>query len=140
LSQPKTEAPNIVPHAAGPGASTQLKAEQGLLGAIPLDNKALDRVSAFLEPAHFYDPVHGQVFNVARRVVQSGRLATPVTLKTYFEGRRYRARQRRAAHADRQLSRHARRHTGHTALTHEQALDELEQADRKAGLEIVAMH
>ena len=36
------------------------EAEKALLGAIFANNNAYDRVSDFLRPRHFADPVHGQ--------------------------------------------------------------------------------
>ncbi|MEQ1716247.1 MAG: DnaB-like helicase N-terminal domain-containing protein, partial [Hyphomicrobium sp.] len=36
-------------------APHNLEAEQALLGAILVNNEALDRVSGFLLPGHFYD-------------------------------------------------------------------------------------
>lgn len=73
--------PNVAPAREAPH---NIEAEQGLLGAILLNNAALDKVSNFLEPTHFFDPLHGQIYEVARRVIQGGRLASPVTLKTFF--------------------------------------------------------
>jgi replicative DNA helicase len=35
-----------------------LEVEQGLLGALMLDNRALERVSELLRPCHFHIPVH----------------------------------------------------------------------------------
>ncbi len=32
--------------------------EQALLGAILVDNQAIETVSAVLRPEHFYDPLH----------------------------------------------------------------------------------
>jgi replicative DNA helicase len=62
-----------------------IEAEQGLLGAILINNEAMDRVSAFLEPAHFFDPLHGQIFETAAKMIQAGKQATPITLKTFFD-------------------------------------------------------
>ncbi len=62
-----------------------IEAEQALLGAILVNNEALDRVSGFLEPIHFYDPLHAQIYEIAAKLIQSGKQATPVTLKTFFE-------------------------------------------------------
>lgn len=62
-----------------------IEAEQALLGAILVNNEALDRVSDFLDPAHFYDPLHAEIYETARTLIQAGKQATPVTLKTYFE-------------------------------------------------------
>ena len=39
------------------------EAEQALLGAILMNNRALERVSEFLRPDHFADPVHGRIYD-----------------------------------------------------------------------------
>ncbi|MEM6850478.1 MAG: replicative DNA helicase [Pseudomonadota bacterium] len=62
-----------------------LEAEQALLGALLYDNELLFKVSSFLEPEHFYDPVHGRIYDAIARLAPNGRLASPVTLKTHFE-------------------------------------------------------
>ena len=41
-------------------APHNIEAEQALLGAILVNNEACDRVSSFLEPGHFFDPLHGR--------------------------------------------------------------------------------
>jgi replicative DNA helicase len=43
-------------------APHNLEAEQALLGAILVNNESMDRVSAFLEPHHFFDPLHQQIY------------------------------------------------------------------------------
>jgi len=62
-----------------------LDAEQALLGVILINNEALDRVSNFLQPEHFYEPLHAQIFETASKLIGAGKRATPVTLRTYFE-------------------------------------------------------
>lgn len=62
-----------------------IEAEQGLLGALLLNNDAFDRVSDFLLAEHFYDPVHGRLFEAIGKLIANGNLASPVTLKTYLE-------------------------------------------------------
>jgi replicative DNA helicase len=62
-----------------------IEAEQALLGAILINNEAMDRVSAFLEPIHFFDPLHGQIYETAGKMIQAGKQATPITLKTFFD-------------------------------------------------------
>src|SRR5262245_56034450 len=66
-------------------APHNLEAEQALLGAILINNEAHDRVSDFLEPHHFYDPLHQQIYDTAAKLIASGKQATPITLKTFFE-------------------------------------------------------
>jgi replicative DNA helicase len=60
-------------------------AEQSLLGAILANNKAFDRVSSFLCPEHFADPIHGRIYKAISDRINSGRLADAVTLKGDFE-------------------------------------------------------
>lgn len=62
-----------------------IEAEQGLLGALLVNNDVLDRVRDFLEPHHFHDPVHGRIFEAAAKFIDNGNAASPVTLKNYFE-------------------------------------------------------
>jgi replicative DNA helicase len=62
-----------------------LEAEQALLGAILINNESHDRVSAFLDPEHFFDPLHGQIYETMAKLIQAGKQATPVTVKTFFE-------------------------------------------------------
>ena len=66
-------------------APHNIEAEQQLLGAILINNEAHDRVSAFLEAKHFFDPLHAQIFETAAKLIHSGKQATPVTLRTFFE-------------------------------------------------------
>ncbi|WP_372929977.1 replicative DNA helicase [Methyloceanibacter sp.] len=62
-----------------------LEAEQALLGAILVNNEALDRVSTFLKPGHFFDRLHGRIFESASKLIMGGKRATPITLKTFFQ-------------------------------------------------------
>ncbi len=66
-------------------APHNLEAEQALLGAILVNNEALDRVSNFLKPGHFFDPLHGRIFETAAKLIMGGKRATPITLKTFFQ-------------------------------------------------------
>ncbi len=63
-----------------------IDAEQNILGAILFDNEVYNRISGFLKAEHFYDPVHQSIFHAAAGLIDSGRLATPVTLATYLAG------------------------------------------------------
>jgi replicative DNA helicase len=65
-------------------APHNIEAEQALLGAILVNNEAFYRVSDFLEPRHYFEPIHQQIFELAGRLIRSGKVATPVTLKTNF--------------------------------------------------------
>ena len=62
-----------------------IEAEQALLGALLVNNEVYDRVAQLIEPRHFYDPVHGRIYDVAARRIQQNALATPVTLRPFLE-------------------------------------------------------
>ena len=61
-----------------------IEAEQALLGAMLINNDAFYRVSDFLLPEHFFYLQHQQLFDYAAALIRAGKVATPVTLKTYF--------------------------------------------------------
>jgi len=61
------------------------EAEQALLGAILVNNEAIDRVSSFLNPDHFFVPLHARIYEVAKKLILGGKRATPITLKTFFQ-------------------------------------------------------
>ncbi|MEP0943502.1 MAG: replicative DNA helicase [Rhizobiaceae bacterium] len=82
-------AENVV---AGPGsgpasyrtAPNNIEAEQALLGAILINNDAFYRVSDFLEPDHFYEPLHRQIYKVTADMIRAAKRANPVTIKTFL--------------------------------------------------------
>src|SRR5437870_4387095 len=64
-------------------APHNIEAEQALLGAILVNNDAFYRVSDFLEPKHFYEPIHQTIYATAGSLIRMGKIATPVTLNTF---------------------------------------------------------
>ena len=66
-------------------APHNLDAEQAFLGALLYDNEVYHRVADWLKPAHFYDPVHGRIFETAIDLIGRGSLADAVVLKTHFD-------------------------------------------------------
>ncbi len=75
--QPGVEAPDTVPHS--------IEAEQQLLGAVLTNNDVFDRIAAIINTRHFYDPVHARIWEVASARIAKNALASPVTLKAFFE-------------------------------------------------------
>ncbi len=76
----------LAPDAGTPAyrsAPHNIEAEQALLGAILINNDAFYRVSDFLQPTHFYTPVHQEIYDTAASLIRMGKLANPVTLKTF---------------------------------------------------------
>src|SRR6476469_8836421 len=77
----------LAPDAGTPAfrsAPHNIEAEQSLLGAILVNNDAFYRVSDFLEPKHFFEPLHQTIFETASSLIRMGKVATPVTLKTFL--------------------------------------------------------
>ena len=80
---------NVLKLAPDPGtpayrsAPHNIEAEQSLLGAILVNNDAFYRVSDFLEPKHFFEPIHQTIYETAGSLIRMGKIATPVTLKTF---------------------------------------------------------
>jgi len=77
----------LAPDAGSPAyrsAPHNIEAEQALLGAILVNNDAFYRVSDFLEPKHFFEPLHQTIYETAASLIRMGKVATPVTLKTFL--------------------------------------------------------
>jgi replicative DNA helicase len=62
-----------------------IEAEQALLGAILINNDAANAVTGFLEPEHFFEPIHGRIFEAALKLIDRGQFANPTTIKPFFE-------------------------------------------------------
>ena len=61
-----------------------IEAEQQLLGAILTNNEVFDRIAPILQAEHFFDPLHGRIFEIASSRIQKNALASPVTLKAFL--------------------------------------------------------
>ena len=55
-----------------------------MLGAILINNDAFDRISDFLKPEHFSEELHKRIYDVASQLIRAGKVATPITLKTFL--------------------------------------------------------
>ena len=63
------------------------EAEQALLGALLSNNDVMERISDYLEADHFADAAHQRIFEACKTLIDRNQLATPVTLKNYFDQR-----------------------------------------------------
>ncbi|WP_254492292.1 replicative DNA helicase [Bartonella sp. B1099] len=61
-----------------------IEAEQALLGAIMINNDALESVSDFLKPEHFFEAFHQRLFDIILQIVQKGKVADPITMKPFI--------------------------------------------------------
>jgi replicative DNA helicase len=62
-----------------------VEAEAAFLGALMIDNRIIEDVSIKLRPEHFFEPLHGRIFDQILRLIDRNMLVTPVTLKPLFE-------------------------------------------------------
>jgi len=62
-----------------------IEAERGLLGAIFVDNRAIEQVAEFLQAEHFALTAHARIFEAMMKLIDRGQIADPTTLRPYFE-------------------------------------------------------
>ncbi len=62
-----------------------IEAEQSVIGSILISNEIFDEVSLIIKSTNFYEPLHKKIFEAIEKLVYSGMLANPITLKNYFE-------------------------------------------------------
>lgn len=71
---------------AAPAALPQnVEAEAALLGALMIDNRLVEDVQLKLKPHHFFEPLHGRIYESILRMTDANRVANPVTLRPLFE-------------------------------------------------------
>ena len=63
-----------------------VEAEQAILGSILVSNEIFDDISpGIIKSENFYDPMHQKIFTAIEKLIFSGMLANPITLKNLFE-------------------------------------------------------
>jgi replicative DNA helicase len=68
-----------------PALPQNIDAEAALLGALMIDNRLVEDVQLKLRPEHFFEPVHGRIYEAILRMTDGNRVANPVTLKPLFD-------------------------------------------------------
>lgn len=66
----------VVPH--------NTEAEQALIGALLVNNAVHGAVARFLDPEHFYEPIHRAIYEKAASLILAGKTVTPVIIKSYL--------------------------------------------------------
>ena len=69
---------------ANRSAPHNVEAERQLLGTILVNNDTFYRVSDFLEVEHFFLAAHREIYGRAAELIRAGKIASPITLKTFF--------------------------------------------------------
>ena len=63
-----------------------VEAEAALLGAMMIDNRVAEDVMQKLRSDHFFEPLHGRIYDAIMKLLKNGTIANPVTLKPMFDG------------------------------------------------------
>src|SRR6476646_5817774 len=63
-----------------------VEAEAALLGALMIDNRLVEDVQLKLKPHHFFEPLHGRIYEAILKLTDRNMIANPVTLRPLFEG------------------------------------------------------
>src|SRR3954467_12661468 len=66
-------------------APCNIEAEQALLGALLVNNDALQHIGDQLRSEHFYEPLHSRIFEAIHKFHDKGLIANPITLKHFFD-------------------------------------------------------
>jgi replicative DNA helicase len=61
-----------------------LDAEQAVLGSLLLNNDLFARISAILDPGHFSEPVHSQIFEIITALTNAGKPAGVLTVPSFM--------------------------------------------------------
>ena len=62
-----------------------IEAEQSVIGSILVSNEIFDEINMIVANKNFYDPMHQKIFSAIEKLIYSGMLANPITLKNHFE-------------------------------------------------------
>lgn len=62
-----------------------VEAEAALLGALMIDNRLAEDVQLKLRPDHFFEPLHGRIYEALLRLIDRNMVASPVTLRPMFD-------------------------------------------------------
>ena len=62
-----------------------IEAEQAVLGSILVTNEIFDDISPIITSQNFFDPMHQKIYSAIEKLIFSGMLANPITLKNFFE-------------------------------------------------------
>jgi replicative DNA helicase len=77
LADAQTPAPQTLPQ--------NVEAEAALLGAMMIDNRLAEDIQLKLRPDHFFEPLHGRIYEAILKLVDRNMIANPVTLRPMFE-------------------------------------------------------
>jgi len=62
-----------------------IEAEQSIIGSILISNELFDEINMIVASKNFYDPMHQKIYAAIEKLIYSGMLANPITLKNHFD-------------------------------------------------------
>ena len=68
-----------------PALPANVEAEAALLGALMVDNRLVEDVQIRLKAHHFFEPLHGRIYDAVLRLTDKNMIANPVTLRPMFD-------------------------------------------------------
>ena len=68
-----------------PALPANVEAEAALLGALMVDNRLIEDVQIRLKTHHFFEPLHGRIYDAVLRLTDKNMIANPVTMRPMFE-------------------------------------------------------
>ena len=71
--------------AGTPSLPQNVEAEAALLGAMMMDNRLAEDVQLKLKAHHFFEPLHGRIYEAILKLTDRNMIANPVTLRPMFE-------------------------------------------------------
>jgi len=85
MAEPIRLVDTSVPGDPPPSLPHNIEAEAALLGALMIDNRLAEDVQLKLRSDHFFEPLHGRVYEAILRLIDRNMVASPVTLRPMFE-------------------------------------------------------
>ena len=73
------------PESASQTLPHNVEAEAALPGALMIDNRLAEDIQLKLRPEHFFEPLHGRIYEQILRLLDRNMIASPVTLRPLFE-------------------------------------------------------
>ena len=68
-----------------PSLPHNIEAEAALLGALMIDNRLAEDIQMKVRPDHFFEPLHGRIYEQVLKLIDRNMIASPVTLRPLFE-------------------------------------------------------
>ena len=76
---------NNAAETGAPELPRNVEAEAALLGALMIDNRLAEDVQLKIKAEHFFEPMHGRIYDAIMKLLDRDMVANPVTLKPMLD-------------------------------------------------------